>query len=69
MNNLEKYVECICTLITTIGSKLESSLEDKFDEIIVKKLKEITSNRKKFKPRTRFMIMDLFDLRSNNWIK
>lgn len=68
-NNLDKYIECICTLITTIGFKLENSLKSDFDDIIISKLKEISNDRKKFKPRIRFMILDLLDLRQNNWKK
>ena len=45
----------------------EKELDDKFDELIINKLKQISDNRKKYKPRTRFLILDLFDLRDNKW--
>lgn len=67
--NIDKYIECICTLIRTIGLKLETRLNTKFDELIISKLEIITNDKKKFKPRIRFMIFDLLDLRTNKWKK
>ena len=65
--SIEKYVECLCMLVSKIGKKLEKELDDSFDELIMNKLTVISNNKTKYKPRTRFLIMDLFDLRKRNW--
>lgn len=66
--NIENYVECMVTLITKIGYKLESELEkETFDNLVMDKLVKISKDNKNYKPRTRFLIMDLIDLRNNKW--
>ena len=67
--NLENYIECMITLITNIGKKLESELNEDFDKLIINNLKLISQNKEKYKPRTRFLVMDLLDLRKNKWKK
>ena len=66
--NIENYVECMVTLITKIGYKLELELEkETFDNLVMDKLVKISKDIKNYKPRTRFLIMDLIDLRNNKW--
>jgi len=66
--NIENYVECIVTLITKIGYKLELELEkENFDKLIMDNLIKISKDNKNYKARTRFIIMDLIDLRINKW--
>ena len=66
-NSIEKYIECMTTLVTQIGNQLEEELEEMFEEMIISKLKIITNDKKNYKPRTRFLILDLFDLRNKKW--
>lgn len=73
----EEYIECLCALITNIGldltnaikkSKSNDSMEN-FDSIF-KQLKEIYDGKSELKAssRIRFTILDLIDLRKDNWI-
>ena len=69
--DLEIY--CVCELIPIIGKKLEQDLsQDDFDEdfntIIVDKLRIITEDRKKYKAKYRFLILNVLDLQKNNWV-
>lgn len=67
-NSVEKYIECLLALVEKVGYKLEMELKDTFNSLIIDKLKQITKN-KSFKPRVRFLVMDLFDLHNNHWKK
>lgn len=64
----EETLECLCKLLTTVGSILETreSLEPffkKINQLIEEyKLKNLSS-------RIKFMLMDVVDLRKNNWLK
>lgn len=67
-DNLEKYIDCVCTLTSNIGIKLEKELdEDTFKEIFTLQMENIKNNTKKFSFKSRFKIMDLIDLKTNNW--
>ncbi len=66
-DDIEKYIECLVTLITIIGCKLENELTDKYDELITQRLEIIKNDKKKYKARIRFLVMDLFDLRKKGW--
>jgi hypothetical protein len=64
---IEKYVECSCTLVTKIGKNLEQEMgKDDFNSKVMESMKVISKN-KIIKPRVRFMIMDVLDLKGNNW--
>uniref|UniRef100_A0A1L8DS71 Putative translation initiation factor 4f ribosome/mrna-bridging subunit eif-4g n=2 Tax=Nyssomyia neivai TaxID=330878 RepID=A0A1L8DS71_9DIPT len=65
-NRHEDNLECLCKLLTTIGSRLDQNV---LVEYFVK-LQEIVDNRKQHKisSRVRFMIQDLIDLRKNKWV-
>jgi hypothetical protein len=65
----EKYIECLVNFISSIGETMEKELGENFNIIILDKINEIRNNRSRFKPRSRFLIMDLLDLHKNNWKK
>uniref|UniRef100_A0A1Q3FE68 Putative eukaryotic translation initiation factor 4 gamma 1 n=1 Tax=Culex tarsalis TaxID=7177 RepID=A0A1Q3FE68_CULTA len=64
----EETLECLCKLLTTIGSKMEKEnnqdLSGYFD-----KMGDIVKHRDRYKisSRIRFMIQDVIDLRRNGW--
>ena len=66
-NDIEKYIECLTTLVSTIGGKMEEEEPEEFNEKIINPLEQISKDKTKFKPRSRFMVLDLFDLRKRNW--
>lgn len=69
-NYLEKYVECLISLLENVGFNLELELgKDRFNLEIMEKVNLIQSNKLRFKPRIRFLVMDLIDLSQNNWKK
>ena len=72
----EDYVEVLCALITNIGGNFSSAIKNKpverktFDDIFAK-LTAIQRQEKgalKVNLHIRFTILDLLDLRKNNWI-
>lgn len=69
----EDYIEYLCTLITNIGYNLTKTINQnllKNLDTIFESLKEIYDQKCDFEvsARVRFMILDLIDLRKNNWI-
>ncbi|ESO10889.1 hypothetical protein HELRODRAFT_134359, partial [Helobdella robusta] len=63
----EDSIECLCWLLRTIGKDLDSDRNKKhldafFSEIVKK------SKSKGVSPRTKFMLQDIIELRSNNWV-
>ena len=71
----EDYIECLCALITNIGSMLSERSKGKNDALkrfdsIFNKLDSIQKEEVEFEvsSRIRFMILDLLDLRKNNWV-
>jgi hypothetical protein len=69
IENLDRYIECLINLITTIGSKLEKEMGSEFSSFIMDRLKLIQINKERFKSRLRFLILDVIDLHGSNWIK
>lgn len=72
----EDKLECLCKLLTTIGSKLEKKPSSDKDKRYLnlteyfKQLKKIVDRKVpkiNVSTRVRFMIMDLIDLRNLNW--
>ena len=59
---LEKYVECLLRLIENVGLKIQKNHPDIFENNIIKNLNLIKTNKLRFKPRIRFLVMDLLDL-------
>lgn len=75
-NSKEYEVEiyCICELIPIIGKKLEKDLlkddfEDSFDVVILNKLNKIKDDKQKYKAKHRFLILNVIDLKKNNWME
>ena len=66
----EENLECLCKLLTTIGSKLEKNNTKE----LVENLKEyynfieILSTTSTLSTRLRFMLLDLLELRANRWV-
>ncbi|XP_058452244.1 eukaryotic translation initiation factor 4 gamma 3-like [Malaya genurostris] len=64
----EESLECLCKLLTTIGGRMEQECDpqglqycfDRLQDIVDKKSLQVCS-------RIRFMILDVMDLRKNNW--
>ncbi|KAJ4950738.1 hypothetical protein NE237_027570 [Protea cynaroides] len=64
----EENVEAICQFFHTIGKQLDESLKSKrINDVYFSRLKELTKNPQ-LAPRLRFMVRDVLDLRSNNWV-
>ncbi|CAI9285605.1 unnamed protein product [Lactuca saligna] len=64
----EENVEAICQFFNTIGKQLDESLKSRrINDLYFNRLKELTTNQQ-LAPRMRFMVRDVIDLRSNNWI-
>lgn len=64
----EENVEAICHFFNTIGKQLDESIRSRrANDLYFNRLKELVSNSQ-LAPRLRFMIRDVIDLRSNNWV-
>ena len=64
----EENVEAICHFFNTIGKQLDEEPKSKrINDLYFSRLKEL-SNNQQLAPRMRFMVRDVIDLRSNNWI-
>ncbi|XP_044010122.1 uncharacterized protein LOC122853769 [Aphidius gifuensis] len=59
-------IECLCKLLTTIGAKLEKSMNNNFDYYF-NRMSSLASNEK-LSSRVRYMVQDVIDLRAQNWI-
>lgn len=64
----EENVEAICQFFNTIGKQLDESPKSRrINDMYFGRLKELTTNPQ-LAPRLRFMVRDVLDLRSNNWV-
>ncbi|GJZ04660.1 eukaryotic translation initiation factor-like protein [Tanacetum coccineum] len=64
----EENVEAICLFFNTTGKQLDEGPKLKrINDRHFSRLKEL-SNNQQLAPRMRFMVLDVIDLRSNNWI-
>ncbi|XP_010929170.1 eukaryotic translation initiation factor [Elaeis guineensis] len=64
----EENVEAICQFFNTIGKQLDESPKSRrFNDAYFNRLKELTTNPQ-LAPRLRFMVRNVLDLRSNNWV-
>ncbi|CAK7338166.1 unnamed protein product [Dovyalis caffra] len=64
----EENVEAICQFFNTIGKLLDESPKSRrINDLYFARLKELSSNPQ-LAPRLRFMVRDVLDLRTNNWI-
>ncbi|CAO2823099.1 unnamed protein product [Amaranthus hypochondriacus] len=61
-------VEAICQFLNTIGKQLdENPSSRRINDMYMSRLKELSSNSQ-LAPRLRFMVRDVLDLRTNNWV-
>ncbi|XP_044010133.1 eukaryotic translation initiation factor 4 gamma 3-like [Aphidius gifuensis] len=58
-------IECLCKLLTTIGAKLEKSMNNNFDYYF-NRMSSLASNEK-LSSRVRYMLQEVIDLRANYW--
>ncbi|KAJ0031077.1 hypothetical protein Pint_14351 [Pistacia integerrima] len=64
----EENVEAICQFFNTIGKQLDESPKSRrINDMYFSRLKDLTSNPQ-LAPRLRFMVRDVLDLRTNNWV-
>ncbi|XP_057544391.1 eukaryotic translation initiation factor-like [Amaranthus tricolor] len=64
----EENVEAICQFFNTIGKQLDdNSRSRRINDMYMNRLKELSSNSQ-LAPRLRFMVRDVLDLRTNNWV-
>ncbi|XP_044481554.1 eukaryotic translation initiation factor-like [Mangifera indica] len=64
----EENVEAICQFFNTIGKQLDASPKSRLiNDVYFGRLKDLTSNPQ-LAPRLRFMVRDVLDLRTNNWV-
>ncbi|XP_047324813.1 eukaryotic translation initiation factor isoform X2 [Impatiens glandulifera] len=64
----EENVEAICQFFNTIGKQLDEVLKSRrINDAYFARLKELSTNSQ-LAPRMRFMVRNVIDLRSNNWI-
>ncbi|XP_065095481.1 eukaryotic translation initiation factor 4 gamma 3-like isoform X3 [Ochlerotatus camptorhynchus] len=64
----EETLECLCKLLTTIGSKMEKENDQDLGKYF-DKMGEIVRHKEQYRisSRIRFMIQDVIDLRRNGW--
>ncbi|XP_020231278.1 eukaryotic translation initiation factor isoform X2 [Cajanus cajan] len=64
----EENVEAICQFFNTIGKQLDESPKSRrINDMYFSRLKELSTNPQ-LAPRLRFMVRDILELRTNNWI-
>ncbi|KAI8093227.1 uncharacterized protein BX664DRAFT_329231 [Halteromyces radiatus] len=65
----EEEVESLCKLLTTIGADIDrGSQTATWIDVFFKRMKNEMYNSPHLSSRVKFMILDVFDLRKNNWI-
>ncbi|XP_068343483.1 eukaryotic translation initiation factor-like [Pyrus communis] len=64
----EENVEAICHFFSTIGKQLDEKPKSRsINDMYFSRMKELTTNPQ-LAPRLRFMVRDVIDLRSKNWV-
>ncbi|KAM3336979.1 putative protein isoform X1 [Capsicum galapagoense] len=64
----EENVEAICQFFITTGKQLDENENSRcINDVYFNRLKELSTSPQ-LVPRLRFMVLDVLDLRSNNWI-
>ncbi|TQD71451.1 hypothetical protein C1H46_043005 [Malus baccata] len=64
----EENVEAICHFFSTVGKQLDEKPKSRLiNDMHFSRMKELTTNPQ-LAPRLRFMVRDVIDLRSNNWV-
>ncbi|CAM8933713.1 unnamed protein product [Rhodiola kirilowii] len=65
---VEENVEAVCQLLNTVGKQIdESPKSGRVNDLYFSRLKELQKNTQ-LAARLRFMVRDVIDLRSNNWV-
>lgn len=64
----EETLECLCKLLTTIGKKVESEPGIDLQPYFSNMQKIVNTKDKRVSSRIRFMLQDVIDLRSHNWV-
>ncbi|CAG8571783.1 3414_t:CDS:2, partial [Cetraspora pellucida] len=63
----EEEMESLCKLMTTVGQQLDHAKAKTHMDTYFGRMEEMSKNMK-LSSRIRFMIMDVIDLRNNNWV-
>ena len=64
----EENVEAICQFFNTIGKQLDDNTRSRrINDMYMSRLEELSSNSQ-LAPHLRFMVRDVLDLRTNNWV-
>uniref|UniRef100_A0A8R7R908 MIF4G domain-containing protein n=1 Tax=Triticum urartu TaxID=4572 RepID=A0A8R7R908_TRIUA len=64
----EEHIETICQFFSTIGKQLDDNPRSrKINNTYFIQIKELVANPQ-LTPRSKFMVRNLIDLRSNNWV-
>jgi translation initiation factor 4G len=66
--NDEENIECLCRLLTTIGKEVDKANNAAKMKIYFEKLDRIVKKKDIVSDKIRFMILDVVDLRKNNWV-
>lgn len=64
----EENLECLCRLLTTIGSEVDKPYNAVKINTYFEQLERIVKKKDSVTARIRFMILDVIDLRKNQWI-
>ena len=64
----EENIECLCRLLTTIGKELDKQTNQVKMKSAFDRLEKITKKKDIVSARIRFMILDVIDLRRDNWV-
>lgn len=64
----EENLECLCRLLTTIGKDVDTQANTLKMKHYFDHLERIVKRKDKIKSRIRFMILDVIDLRKNQWL-
>ncbi|KAI3893469.1 hypothetical protein MKW92_009740 [Papaver armeniacum] len=70
-NDFEVHVEAVCLLLITFGKKLDeiSNKSRALNDCCFHQLKDILTTHPQLETRLKFMILDLLDVRANNWVE
>jgi translation initiation factor 4G len=63
----EEETESLCRLMITVGERLDHVQAKGFMDVYFNRIRDLSTN-KKLSSRIRFMLLDLIDMRSNNWV-
>jgi translation initiation factor 4G len=64
----EENIECLCRLLTTIGKEVDKPNNSAKMKVYFEKLEGIAKKKDCVTAGTRFIILDLIDLRGNKWV-